>query len=130
MAQPSKQRKRDAVGNLRNLADELGVEVGARNKSDMIEADFVELHASVLGQATTPQQRDRAAQALQHFRGQPPPAAPLPALPPLPALEEPMAAPPHQPEPVEPEQSPYEAPKNDGASFRLRSGSCFVHLEQ
>jgi phage terminase small subunit len=43
MAQPAKQRKRDAVGNLRDLAEELGVAVEVRKKPDMIEQDFLAL---------------------------------------------------------------------------------------
>jgi len=77
MAQPAKQRKRDAVGNLRDLAEELGMDMEARKKPDMSEADFVELRGTVLSHAQTPQHRERAADALKQFKGQLPPLGEL-----------------------------------------------------
>ena len=44
MAQSAKRRKRDAVENLRELAEELGVSGTSRSKPDMPEDDFVTLH--------------------------------------------------------------------------------------
>ena len=107
MTQSAKQRKRDAVGNLRELAEELGVSGTSRKKPDMPEEEFVTLHHDVVMQAHTPHQRDRATDALQCFKGQ---VGLLPALPVLAG----MAAPPPEPQVVEPVAE----------AFRLRSGSC------
>ena len=51
MDQPSKQRKRDAVGNLRDLAVDIGVDVTGRRKADLAESESVALHQEVLVQA-------------------------------------------------------------------------------
>ena len=39
MDQPSKQRKWDAVGNLRDLAVDIGVDVAGRRKADLAESE-------------------------------------------------------------------------------------------
>ena len=78
MDQPSKQRKRDAVGNLRDLAVDIRVDVAGRRKADLAESEFVALHQEVLVQASTPEHRQRAAEALRLYRG--------PLLPPVPKL--------------------------------------------
>jgi len=39
MDQPSKQRKRDAVGNLHDLAVDIGVDVAGRRKADLAESE-------------------------------------------------------------------------------------------
>jgi hypothetical protein len=53
--QPSaKQRKRDAVGNLRDIADELGMSLDTRKKADLAEAEFLVMHSHIMGQAATP----------------------------------------------------------------------------
>ena len=54
MDQPSKQRKWDAVGNLRDLAVDIGVDVAGRRKADLAESEFVALHQEVLVQAPPP----------------------------------------------------------------------------
>ena len=36
----AKQRKRDAVGNLRSLADEVGADAGGRKVADLSATDF------------------------------------------------------------------------------------------
>ena len=82
--QPAKQRKRDAVGNLRALAHELGVP--SARKSDMPESEFLALHYEVVAQAHTPQHRDRAAEALRQYSDGPVVLPPIGQLPALPAL--------------------------------------------
>ena len=54
MDQPSKQRKSDAVGNLHDLAVDIGVDVAGRRKADLAESEFVALHQEVLVQARPP----------------------------------------------------------------------------
>jgi hypothetical protein len=77
----AKSRKRDAVGNLRTLAQELGVDIGGgRRMSDLVEADFLALHQSVAAQTSTPEQQQRVSEAMHLYKGT------LPAVPKLPAL--------------------------------------------
>ena len=84
----AKQRKRDAIGNLRELAETVGL-TPARRYPDMPVTEFEALHAAVLEKAT-PEQRLEAGVALQSYRGSgtvslPPLSAnpPLPGAPPL-----------------------------------------------
>ena len=60
MDQPSKQRKRDAMGNLCDLAVDVGVDVAGRRKADLAESEFAALHQEVLVQANTPEHRQRS----------------------------------------------------------------------
>ena len=60
MDQPSKQRKRDAVGNLRDLAVDIGVDVTGRRKADLVESESPALHQEVLVLARPPQRRPPA----------------------------------------------------------------------
>ena len=78
----AKQRKRDAVGNLRDLAEEIGLPTEARRKADLTETDFLEFHTRVVNHTTTPEHRQRCADALQMFKGN----SQLPQLPTVPAL--------------------------------------------
>ena len=55
MDQPSKQCKRDAVGDLCDLAVDIGVDVAGRRKADLAESEFAALHQEVLVQANTPE---------------------------------------------------------------------------
>ena len=80
----AKQRKRDAVGNLRDIADELGMSPDTRNKADLREGEFLVLHDRVLGPAATPEQRQRVADTLGMYKGNLPATPGLPMVPPLP----------------------------------------------
>ena len=68
MEPQAKQRKRDAVGNLRALADELGVTTN-RKKADLTKSDFVELHANVARHSSTPEHKGRLDAAMQLYIG-------------------------------------------------------------
>ena len=50
----AKQRKRDAVGNLRSLADEVGADAGGRRVADLSATDFDALRGRVAERASTP----------------------------------------------------------------------------
>ena len=58
----ARQRKRDAVGNLCELAQTLGVDHDRRNP-EMSMPNFETLHGQVLQQARTPEQRQAAGDA-------------------------------------------------------------------
>ena len=52
----ARQRNRDAVGNLRSIASDLGIASSTRSQ-DVSLSDFQALHATVMQQAGTPEQR-------------------------------------------------------------------------
>ena len=112
----ARQRKRDATGQLRELASELGVSYSAR-KPDLSKQDFEQLHATVMTALRTPDQRDRAAHAAALFDGDGGHAEhSLPAVPPLPAIAHSAG---------QPSQQANEEPvPEDGQAFRLRSSAC------
>ena len=64
MDRTSKQRKRDATGKLRSLAEEVGL-TPIRNKTDLPLAEFMALHDEVSSTACTPEQQQRVQQAAQ-----------------------------------------------------------------
>ena len=66
----AKLRKRDAVGNLRELADELGVPRIAKLQ-DLSEQAFFTFHGEVLAKAGTPKDRRRSDAALDLYKGFP-----------------------------------------------------------
>ena len=115
MTQPAKQRKRDAVGNLRDLAAELGVDMGGRRKADLSESDFLALHSGVLAEARTPEHHRRAAGALNLYRG--PDDSGLPAVPKLPSLPVAVGG-------VGSSGAADVASAPEENGFRLRSSSC------
>ena len=103
-----KQRKRDAVGNLRELAQELGVTAGP-SASDWKKEDFLIVHRSVEASAKgTPEHRQKATDALALYFGTVPslPVPPFPLLPPIAGA------------------APAASPAPEG--FRLRSTSCLL----
>ena len=103
-----KQRKRDAVGNLRELAQQLGVTAGP-SASDWKKKDFLIVHRSVEASAQgTPEHRQKATDALALYFG----TAPSLPVPPLPLLS-PIAG-----------AAPAASPAPEG--FRLRSTSCLL----
>ena len=118
----AKDRKRNALSELRDLADELGMQV-SRRKVDLSVADFNALHAQVVALCRTEAQRRRAADAQARYRTDP--------LPPLPVAHgagapAPMAG--AQPGAAA-AAAPAGAPEGGGAEdapgeFRLRSTSC------
>ena len=81
----AKQRKRDAVGNLRSLADEVGADAGGRRVADLTATDFDALRGRVAERATTPDQQQRLHAAVAMYRGEGASGAGVPTLPPLPA---------------------------------------------
>ena len=101
----TRQRKRDAVGNLRNLASELGVGHEFR-KTDLTKAEFESLGQKVNAVAQTPEHKRRLKEAIETYSGSSD-AHVLPILPNLP---------------------PYPAASNtdeaDAKEFRIRSSSC------
>ena len=54
----AKQRKRDAVGNLRDLAAELGLQV-ERRRPDLTKGEFDDLQKKVTSAARTPDHKRR-----------------------------------------------------------------------
>jgi hypothetical protein len=64
MAPQAKQRKRDAIGNLRELADELGVPAN-RRQADLSKFDFVAFHSAVARKGSTPEHRARLDAAVR-----------------------------------------------------------------
>lgn len=114
MEPQAKQRKRDAVGNLRVLASELGLETN-RRQADLTKEAFLVLHTQVAIQTMTPQHRARADAAMQLYLGQAAAPAALPQVPALPILLPPLpgAASSSQP-----------AAESDADGFRLRSSAC------
>ena len=79
----SKQRKRDATGRLRSLAEEVGL-TPARSKTDLPLAEFMALRDEVSSTACTPEQRECALQAVALYKGEA--VTRLPKVPLLPAL--------------------------------------------
>lgn len=119
----AKGRKRDAVGNLRELADELGVTVN-RRKADLTKDDFMAFHDEVKTRSATPKHRARLDAAMQLYFGAAmvlPPLQGLPAVPVLPGLapQPPAAAPPNL-------QGAAGSSNAEAAEegFRLRSSAC------
>ena len=83
-SQPAKFRKRDAVGNLRKLAEELGMPLPTK-KTDLAETEFTTFQQDILSQARTPDHRRRAADAIEMFKGT---LSTAPWLPPVPQKQE------------------------------------------
>lgn len=123
MEPQAKQRKRNAVGNLRELASELGLDTdraGVGRRSDLTRDDFTTLHTQVSAHSTSPEHKARADAAMQLYLGSAPAPAALPQAPPLPGLlpQIPGAANSSQPAVA----SGADQPPEDG--FRLRSSAC------
>ena len=69
---PAKLRKRDAVGNLRDVAEVLGVrQLSSRNKPDSTEPEFVDLHDKVAAKAASLEHRPQVAPRRLHCTGAP-----------------------------------------------------------
>ena len=86
----SKQRKRNAVGDLKAVAAELGC--ATRPTPDLTRDEFLKFSGEVAQHCQTPEQRKKLDDARNlYFEGQEPPA--LPMLPALPNLPEGSAAP-------------------------------------
>ena len=77
----AKDRKRTAVSDLRDLADELGLHV-RRCRVDLFASDFTAFHAQVVAACITDAQKRRAADALSQYRTVPLPPLPVAAAPP------------------------------------------------
>ena len=71
----AKERKRAAVSGLRDLAEEVGLQVN-RRKADLSGADFDSSHAEVLAACATEDQRRRAEEARSRYCSGPPPPVP------------------------------------------------------
>lgn len=113
----SKQRKREAVTNLRDLAESVGL-TPSRKRPDMGRIEFEALCEEVLEKACTPDQRQTAEQAKRHYNASDV-LPPLSSLPPLPG-----AAPADESSQQEGEgEEPVEGDGREGP-FRLRSTSC------
>ena len=70
--QPAKQRKRDAVGNLRGLAQELGIPTA--RKSDMVESEFTANSSNLIkinGKATKSIELQRTSGNFGELQGAP-----------------------------------------------------------
>ena len=121
----AKSRKRTAVGQLKQLAEEIGVvAVRGRGASDMNKAEFLQAHQVVAASASTPEHRSRAEHALQLYLGD---GVALPILPTVPAL-------PHEASQASggsapaPSEADGDSDSEEGADkgFRLRSKSCLL----
>ena len=107
---PAKQRKRNAIGTVKNVAAELGL--SSPRPSDLAREEFLAFHATVLGQSRTPEHKKRLEEARGlYFAGQELPN--LPNLPELPGLQTASS-------------STADASRlaETGAGFRLRSTAC------
>ena len=81
----TRQRKRDAVGNLRTLAEELGLQV-ERRRPDLSKAEFDNLQKKVVTAARTPDHKRRIKEVAETYLGSAdtlvlPTLAPLPPFP-------------------------------------------------
>jgi hypothetical protein len=93
MSQNAQTRKRNAVGQLKELASELGVPtVALRGISDCSKSVFLEVHKSVEAKLSTPKHRTRSQQALQLYFGGAMAVPKLSAVPKLPAMGPPAHA--------------------------------------
>ena len=102
----AKQRKRDAVGNLRDLAAELGLQV-ERRRPDLTKGEFDDLQKKVTSAARTPDHKRRVKEFVDSYMGST--GAPvLPALPSLPPFPDATA----------------ERGESAAVEFRIRSSSC------
>ena len=107
----AKERKRKAVVQLRELAQEVGVEQN-RRKTDLSRADFAAAHATVRAVCRTAEQQQRADALLATFSGEV-----ESALPPVPAAAGQEAQP-------EPGAQPEPDAQAETKEFRFRSTSC------
>ena len=87
--QANKQRKRNAVGEMKELASEVGC--SPKRQLDLSRDEFESLHSDIAAACRTPEQRKRLESARQMYFACPEPAA-LPAAPPLPQLAAAVAA--------------------------------------
>ena len=106
----TKQRKRDAVGNLRDLAQQYGL-TPARRQTDMSRSAFETLTREVEAKALTPEHKSSLNSIKAAFLGSDAHGA-LPSIPPLPASAPHMAT---------GSSASKEAPRS---TFRLQSTSC------
>ena len=78
----TRQRKRDAVGSLRNLTVELGVEDIDRKNPDLRKVEFQKLQQKVDALAQTPEHKRRLKEATDGYLG----TSVVPVLPRIPML--------------------------------------------
>ena len=117
----AKQRKRDAVGNLRELATELGVAALGR-EGDLSKDDFIKFHSSVAAKGATPEHKERLDAAMQLYLGGATVLPALPLAPPLPGLVSQPTGPQAGSQAAAAAESSTSQVAADG--FRLRSSAC------